>query len=257
MRLFDRVQSTDVDRRELQLTALACSVICVLTVGMAVLMYPVVFLREAPTGRTIQIAFVGFCVLSVLLAGYLWDRQMVIQHLRAEMIEERKRIVQAQRQASAELLKTIPDLNSFQDRLTMEFRRTAATSQALSILIMVVTFPPAGSLILEKSILLGDAAKVIARRLREEDSIYVLSSGCFAVVLPGTEKSTAKRVAARLAEGLADAAGVSHRFTWTMSVVNYPEDASTAHGIEEAVLGMVPQDPPSRGTQETLVGQAR
>ena len=44
MRLFDSVQSADVDRRELQLTALACCVICVLAVGMAVLMYPVVFL---------------------------------------------------------------------------------------------------------------------------------------------------------------------------------------------------------------------
>jgi len=257
MRLFDTVKSSDVDRRELQLTALACSVICVLSVGMAVLMYPVVFLGEAATGRTIQVAFAGFCVLSILLAGYLWDRQMVIQRLRTEMAEERKRIIQAQRQASAELLKTIPDLSSFQDRLTMEFRRTAATAQKLSILVMVVTFPPAGSLVLEKSILLGDAAKVIARKLREEDSIYVLSTGCFAVVLPGADKSVAKRVAARLGEGLADAAGVSHRFTCSMNVVNYPEDASTAHGIEEAVFAVVPEDSTNGKTQGTLVGQAR
>jgi hypothetical protein len=257
MRLFDSVQSTDVDRRELQLTALACCVICVLAVGMAVLMYPVVFLGEAASGMTVKVAFVGFCVLSVLLAGYLWDRQNVIRRLRAEMAEERKRIVQAQRQASAELLRTIPDLSSFQDRLTMEFRRTVSTAQKLSILVMVVTFPPAGALVLEKSILLGDAAKVIARKLREEDSIYVLATGCFAVVLPGAEKSVAKRVAGRLAEGLADAAGVSHRFTCTMNVVNYPEDASTAHGIEEAVFAVVPEEPKSSRAQEALAGQAR
>jgi hypothetical protein len=138
----------------------------------------------------------------------------------------------------------------------MEFRRTVSTAQKLSILVMVVTFPPAGALVLEKSILLGDAAKVIARKLREEDSIYVLATGCFAVVLPGAEKSVAKRVAARLGEGLADAAGVSHRFTCTMNIVSYPEDASTAHGIEEAVFAVVPEEPKNGQTQEALAGQS-
>jgi hypothetical protein len=42
-----------------------------------------------------------------------------------------------------------------------------------------------------------------------------------------------------------------------MNVVNYPEDASTAHGIEEAVFAVVPEEPKSSRAQEALAGQAR
>ena len=54
---------------------------------------------------------------------------------------------------------------------------------------------------------LGDAAKVIARKMREQDSIYILAPACFGVVLPGVDLEAAERVCARVSEGLADAAG--------------------------------------------------
>jgi len=252
MRVFDNVQPADVDRRELQLTILACSAIGVLAIGTAVLMYPVVFSREVPVNRSMRIAFLGFCVLCALLAAYLWDCQRTIRHLRSEMAEERKRVVQTQRLASVELLKTMPDLNSFQDRLAMEFRRTVATTQKLSILVMVVKFPLEGAMVMDRSVLLGDAAKVISRKLREQDSIYMLGPACFGAVLPGMEAAVAKRVSERVAEGLADAAGASHRFSCTINVANYPEDASSAHELEESVLGLIPEECPIRKPVEAV-----
>ena len=94
MRLFDTIRPSDLDRRETQLTIFACSAIVVLAIGTALLMYPLVFSREAPVEATMtmRIAFVGFCLLSVLLAGYLWDRQKTICRLRRQMAEERGRV---------------------------------------------------------------------------------------------------------------------------------------------------------------------
>jgi len=62
MRLFDRLSSGNLDRREMQLAILACSAIVVLAGGLALFMYPVVF-SQAPTAptRTIAITFYGFC----------------------------------------------------------------------------------------------------------------------------------------------------------------------------------------------------
>ena len=81
-------------------------------------------------------AFYGFCALSLLLSVYLWDRQRVIQRLRREIASDRQRVADAQKQASVELLKTMPNFSSFQDRLPMEFRRTASTTHKLSILVV-------------------------------------------------------------------------------------------------------------------------
>ena len=44
------------------------------------------------------------------------------------------------------------------------------------------------------TILLGDAAKVISRRLREQDSIYMLAPTCFCAVLPGADMPVADKL---------------------------------------------------------------
>jgi GGDEF domain-containing protein len=246
MQIFDKVGSADLDRREWQLTVFACVMIAIQTIGMALLMYPVVFAHQVATPvaseKTLRIAFYGFCGLSLLLAFYLWERQRVIQRLRREMVSERKRIVDTQKQASVELLKTMPNFSSFQDRLPMEFRRTASTTHKLSILVVNVQLPKGVSATGDGTILLGDAAKVISRRLREQDSIYMLAPTCFCAVLPGADTSIAQRFSARLNEGLGDAAGAANRFSFKIEVINYPDQASSATELEQAVLTIMPAD---------------
>jgi GGDEF domain-containing protein len=84
----------------------------------------------------------------------------------------------------------------------------------------------------ELPVALGDAARVLARKLRTDDSLYQLSSGAFAMVLPNTCGAEMNQVASRVAEGLADASGASNRFTFDLQMVNYPEQASTSYEME-------------------------
>ena len=134
----------------------------------------------------------------------------------------------------------------------MEFRRMATTTEKLSIVVITVKFPPDHSSPSETSSALGDAAKVIARKMREQDSIYILAPACFGVVLPGVGLEAAERVCARVSEGLADAAGASHRFQYELKVVNYPAHATSAHELLQAVTGIALLDNLVPGMAETL-----
>jgi len=252
MKIFDQVQADNLERRELQLSIFVAVTVTVLAVGMVVLMYPLVFSHQAPADRTTRTAFWGFCALCVLLTVYLWDRHATIRRLRREMAEGRRQIAETRRQASVELLKTMPNFDSFQDRLPMEFRRTATTTQKLSIVVITIKFPPEHSSPSETASALGDAAKVIARKMREQDSIYILAPACFGAVLPGVDLSTAERVCARLTEGLADAAGASHRFRFELKVVNYPAHASSATELQQAVSALALVDESVPGMAEAL-----
>ena len=61
MNVFDRIDSKELDRRELQLWLLAITTILILTVGMALLMYPTVFYEPLIlTSSTLRKAFFGF-----------------------------------------------------------------------------------------------------------------------------------------------------------------------------------------------------
>jgi GGDEF domain-containing protein len=146
----------------------------------------------------------------------------------------------------------MPNFGSFQDRLPMEFRRMATTTQKLSIVVITLKFPPDHSSPSETAAALGDAAKVIARKLREQDSVYILAPACFGAVLPGVDLSTAERVSARLNEGLADAAGASHRFQFVLKVINYPAHASSAHELQQAVSALALVDEAVPGMAEAL-----
>src|ERR1700730_4479314 len=85
MQIFDRIPSASLERREMQLILTASFVIIVLAGGLVLFMYPVVFSPFMPANRPLAVAFVGFCVLSVLLTGYLIDRQKTIQNLRSQI----------------------------------------------------------------------------------------------------------------------------------------------------------------------------
>ena len=237
-----RPESVDLERREFQLSLFACLAIVVLAGGLALLMYPAVFsTRESSSTRAPQIAFYGFCILSSLLVAYIVDRQITIHRLRRQMVLDRKKASEALRQASADLLSTMPTFNTFEDRLTMEFRRAAAADLKLSVLVVSIKLHAAFS---EPSLgmsALGDAAKAISRKLREEDSIFILRSAYFGVILPGVGQADAKRFSARIAEGLSDAAGASDRFSFKVEAISYPEQTTSAHDLELVVSGWLPE----------------
>ena len=252
MKIFDRVQADNLERREVHLSIFVSVTVIVLALGTGVLMYPMVFSRQTPGDWSMRVAFFGYCALCALLAFYLWDRQGTIRRLRRQMAEDRRQIAETRREASVELLKTMPNFSSFQDRLPMEFRRMANTTQKLSIVVITIKLPPAHSSPSETASALGDAAKVIGRKMREQDSIYILAPACFGAVLPGVDLGTAERVCARLNEGLADAAGASHRFQFELKVINYPAHASSAHELLQAVSALVSLDDSVRGMAEAL-----
>jgi GGDEF domain-containing protein len=241
--LYDKIGPAELDRRELQLTLLACCTILILGAGLALLMYPVVFSRSNdPHGVMLRNAFYGFCSLSALLAMYLVDRQLTILRLRRQIAEDRRRAAESRIEASAELLNAIPNLSSFKDRLAMEYRRAAAASQVLSVLVITIKLPEDVATTPSAISRLSDAAKAISRRLREQDSVYILRPYCFATILPNVNRSVADKIAERVAEGLADAAGATNRFSYKINVVHCPANVLSAHELQESVLNVMPQD---------------
>jgi GGDEF domain-containing protein len=241
MHFFDRIPSASLERREMQLTMTASLAIIVLACGLVLFMYPVVFSPAVPTNRALPIAFVGFCVLSVLLAGYLIDRQKTIQGLRHQIAEDRRRSSHALKLASADLLQALPNFDSFQDRLPMEFRRAVSAKYDLSVLVVAIQLHAALAESTEAASALGDAAKAIYGKLREQDSIYVFTAGYFGAILPGVDASIAQHICARVSVGLMDAAGPANRFTFKLNAFSYPEQASSAHDLELAVSGLLPE----------------
>lgn len=236
-------EQQEVERREFDLTIFACSAILVLAAGLAVLMYPEVFASRTPSlSRAPQVAFVGFCALSCLLIAYIVDRQLTIQRLRRQMALDRRRASEELRQASADLWEAVPNFNTFDDRLSMEFRRAAAMQRALSVFIIAIKLRPEFSQSSLAICVLGDAAKEVSRKLRDEDSIYVLSFGFLGVILPGVDTSAASRITSRFAVSLSDASGPSDRFDFEIYSLNYPEHAESLHDLERLVRGYLPEN---------------
>ncbi len=243
----DQIQSEELEGREFQLVLFVCAVIFVLSVGLALLMYPAVFSsRQFSPFTTPKVAFFGFCALSCLLLAYIVDRQFMIRRLRRQIATDRKRALLELSQASADILATMPNLTTFEDRLAMEFRRAAAAKLKLSVLVMTIILRAAFSDESLRVAALGDAAKAISRRLREQDSIYNLRPGFFGVILPGVDQAATERVSGRLAEGLADAAGADERFSFEVHSINYPDQTSSVHDLELAVSGWLAEDDAAR-----------
>jgi GGDEF domain-containing protein len=249
-----RRQEQDVDRREFQLTLFACIAIFILAAALAVLMYPAVFAgRNSSATRTPQVAFLGFCGLACLLVAYIVDRQLTVQGLRRQIELDRKRVGEELRQASADVLGAVPNFNTFEDRLSMEFRRATATQRPLSVFIIAIKVRPAFSHSRLAISALGDAAKAVSEKLRDEDSIYVLSFGFLGTILPGVDTSTALRISSRFAVGLTNVSGPSERFDFEIYAVNYPEHAKSLHDLEQLVCGYLPED----DSKPSAVNEAR
>ncbi len=240
MQVFDKVSQQTLDRRDRQLSILALIMVAVLGGGMAVLMYPTVFGKAEviPVAPSKELFF-GFCALCILMIVYLINRMTVVHQLRSSLVKEHEQLALVQQQSSAELLGTLMGFSHFQDRLTMDFRRAAQTSEPLSLLLVRVKPTKLFSRGPQAEVALGDAAKVLHRKLRAEDSLFRLATQVFGIVLPGAKLALAQQTADRLAEGLADASGASNRYAAEIQVVNYPEQASAASEMERHASALI------------------
>ena len=243
MQVFDTVNQQTLDRRDRQLSILALVMVIILGGGMALLMYPTVFSKTAviPVAPS-KTLFFGFCALCILMVVYLVNRMLVVKNLRASLIQEREQLVEALQQSSAELLGTLMGFSHFQDRLTMDFRRAAQTQEPLSVLLVKIKPSRIFAQGPQAQVALGDAAKVLSRKLRTEDSLYRLSTELFGIVLPGVTDEVARQTADRLSDGLADAAGASNRYTTDIQVVNYPDQVNSASEMDRRASSMINQD---------------
>src|SRR5216683_5650983 len=172
MATLNRTELDKLERRELQLTILAAAYVLVQAAGLAVFMYPLVFLHPVGNKWTLRVAFFGFCALTVLFVGYLLDHQRTVRKLKEQILAELERNVTLQHQASVDLLHTMPDQNHFWDRLTMEFRRAMSMQKTLSLLLVKAKPVSASAKDDASSEAWSDAAKAMSRKLRPTDSIY-------------------------------------------------------------------------------------
>jgi GGDEF domain-containing protein len=235
MSRFDQTELDNLERREFHLSLLASVFVMVLAGGTALLMYPVVFVHPDEASKwTLRIAFLGFCVLTMLFVAYLFDRQRTVRKLKQHLVEELKRNVELRVQANVDLLRGLSDLSHFHDQLAMEFRRASGTQRPLSLISVKVNL--SSSLSGEKEITnaLGEAVKGITRNLRPSDSIYLLGHGFFGVVMPDTDSKMAGRVALQIEETL-KTIGDPTRFTFEITTRNFPEQVQSARELEEVV----------------------
>jgi len=123
----------------------------------------------------------------------------------------------------------------------MEYRRAAAMERALSLLAVKVSVSPDIRDANESRALVGEIARAIGRNLRPSDSMYQLAAGFFGVVLSDTDTATAKKLTAKL-EPTIRAIAAESKFEFEMFVRNYPDNAKSAHELEQAVASRLPAE---------------
>jgi GGDEF domain-containing protein len=239
MATIDRQELDRLEKRGLQLTILSSVFVLILAAGLAIFMYPLVFVHPEGNKWTLRVAFFGFCALTLLFLGYLFDRQRSFHQLKQQLLAELERNITLQIQASTDLLKSMPDQNHFWDRLTMEFRRALTMEKNLS-LVLAKAKPGQRASLNDQQAALSDAAKAMSRKLRPSDSIYRLADDLFGIVLPETDTLNAKRIAMRLQEEL-QGVRARHGSTFDLSAHNYPDHVKSAHELEDIVKSMMPE----------------
>jgi len=244
MKVFDRIDPRELDRREVHLRLLAISVIFVLAAGLGLMMYPTVFARPMTlSGPMFQIVFFGFCTLSVLLIVYLVDRHVLISKLRLRIVARERTIQIIQHEASKDFLSSLPAIDTFKDRLSMEFRRVCNAKQPLSLMAVEINVLQENCNPSEAALVNADAGRAILRRIRLEDSIFLLDPGVFGILLPRISTDIAAVMKERLEEELREEAGRDPRFQFGVRLINYPEHVTSARELLEAIhptLGTYP-----------------
>jgi hypothetical protein len=244
MAAFNLTELDKLERRERQLTILAAVVVVVMAAGLALLMYPLVFVHPDEAQKwPLRFAFFGFCVLSLLIAAYLLDRQRMFRNVKQQLVSQLQKNVELQNRGNTDLLHTIPDLSHFQDRLAMDHRRAAARQRTLSVLVVKIVFTGNSVDANKETAALGDAARAIERTMRPSDSIYLLDRAIFGLLLSDTDTATANRIKAGLEQSLR-LVGANNNFAPVIFVCNYPDQAKSAHDLEEAVFLRLPAQEP-------------
>jgi len=239
MATIDRQQLDRIERRGWQLTILSAVFVLVLAGGLAMFMYPLVFVHPEGNKWSLRVAFFGFCALTLLFLSYLFDRQRTFHQLKQHLLEELERNVNLQIQAGADLLKSMPDQNHFWDRLSMEFRRAMTMQRTLSLIVAKAKPGPRSSSA-DRGAALSDAAKAMSKKLRPTDSIYHLSDDIFAIVLPETDTINANRIALRLQEEL-QPARAKYGTCFDLTAHNYPAHVHSSHELEDIVKSLLPE----------------
>jgi GGDEF domain-containing protein len=222
---------------------LPIGIIVILAAGMALLMYPAAFARQAVPAKPLSpTLFFSFCTLCVLVVVYLLNRQLVVYRLYNKLVEERREIALLREKASADLLSSLPAFTHFQDRLTMGFRRATQTGEPLSLILVLLKPAPMFESTPEMAIAMGDSARVLIGKLRAEDSLYRLGPRLFGIVLPNAGATEAAKIGVRVSEGLTDAAGASDRYSFNVQVVNYPDQVASAYEMEKLASSVSPEE---------------
>ena len=233
MQIFDRIRVQDIERRNWQLWVLAVSMILILAGGLALHMYTLKWVPGFSLGpRTLVKGIVGFCVLALLFASYLIDRQRVIGRLRADLQDEKKRNLERRARGNKELLQTLFGPGQFCDRLAMELNRAANNQLPLSGLTISIEVSPQIADSEKAYSAFGEAVRTIMSKLRGEDSIYQFTSGMFGILLPGTGAEPAQSVAHRVADALNVASGEGRTFSFDIRITSFPDQAKTAPEME-------------------------
>lgn len=240
---FDQAQLDRLERREFQLSILASVIVLVMASGVALLMYPLVFVHgEEGNKWPLRFAFFGFCALSVLFVAYLLDHHKTVRRLKQQLVAELQRNLELRNQSHADLLHTIPDLNHFRDRLVMEYRRASTMERPLSLLAIKLKLSSSLTDANDKTVALGEAAKAMTHILRETDSIYLFGPGAFSLVLPDTDTADARLMRTKIEDSLRTAG--DGKFSFEMTFCNYPATTQSAHDLEEAVSALLLENQP-------------
>src|SRR5258708_7259521 len=108
MATINRQELDRLERRELQLTIMAAVFVFVLASGLAVFMYPLVFVHpDVPNKWTLRVAFFGFCALTLLFIGYLLGRPSTVPTLKRKILAEVEPHIENPLQARAAPLPTL------------------------------------------------------------------------------------------------------------------------------------------------------
>ncbi len=241
MKVFDKIDPQVLERREFHLGLLAISLIGIMAIGLATFMYQTVFADPAAADNEIaRRVFFGFCALSTLSIAYLVNRQVVIHRLRIKLAEDQTRLNQIRDQASSDLLRTLPGLSHFQDRLAMEFRRCVNMGEPLSLVTFVLETHVEAKDTKGITNTYGDAAKALLLKMRKGDALYLFDSGAFGVVLPGFNSIAAARITERFSKSLLQASEAGPGFSFTARLINYPDEFGSAKELEQAARAALP-----------------
>jgi GGDEF domain-containing protein len=240
MARLDSTELKTLEKREKHLSILAAVFVLVQASGMALLMYPMVFLHpEEGNKLTMRIAFVGFCVLTLLFVTYLFDRQKSVRRLKQHLVEEMERNVELRNQANVDLLHGLADLKHFHDQLSMEFRRAMTMTKPLSVIAVKVNMAASVKDAKAVTAALGEAVKGIAKSVRPTDSTYLLAPALFGVILAEVPASDANVIEMKMDETLRSIS--AGRYKVELTTCNYPEQVQSAHELEDVVASLMPQ----------------